>query len=101
VATEAPVSTGTRPYTRRARGDLELPHEKPVIVPALGERDPSIHAWADARFWADIMSEHALFFALLVPEELAARGDRSGADREHHRSAARGSRPARSAEVHR
>jgi hypothetical protein len=73
VATGTPVSTRTRTYTRRADGDLELPYEKPVIVPTLDERDPSVHAWADARFWADIMSEHAFFFALLMPEELAAR----------------------------
>jgi hypothetical protein len=44
-----------------------------VIVPTPEERDPTVHAWADARFWADIMSEHAFFFALLMPEEVAAR----------------------------
>ncbi len=73
MATLAPISTRTRTYTRRASGDLELPYEKPVIVPVPEERDATVHAWADARFWADIMSEHAFFFALLMPEELAAR----------------------------
>ncbi len=73
MAIATPVSTRTRTYTRQASGDLELPYEKPVIVPAADERDPGIHAWADARFWADIMSEHAFFFALLMPEEVAAR----------------------------
>ncbi len=67
------IATATRTYTRRGNGDLELPFEKPVIVPNADDRDPAVHAWADARFWADIMSEHAFFFALLMPEELAAR----------------------------
>jgi len=69
----APVSAGTRTYTRRGNGQLERPYEKPVIVPHADEDDATVHAWADARFWADIMSEHALFFALLMPEELAAK----------------------------
>jgi hypothetical protein len=51
----------------------ESASEKLVIVPKLDDRDPAAHAWADARFAADIMAEHALFFALLMPEELAAR----------------------------
>ena len=69
----APVSAKTRTYTRQGNGHLELPYEKPVVVPRPGEDDATVHAWADARFWADIMSEHALFFALLMPEELASR----------------------------
>lgn len=69
----APTSTPTRTYTRQGNGNVELPYEKPVVLPVPEEADPSIHAWADARFWAEIMSEHALFFALLMPEELAAR----------------------------
>jgi hypothetical protein len=69
----APVSAKTRTYTRQGSGQLELPYEKPVIVPRPDEDDATVHAWADARFWADIMSEHALFFALLMPEELASR----------------------------
>jgi hypothetical protein len=69
----APVSARTRTYTRQGNGQLELPYEKPVIVPRPDEDDATVHAWADARFWADIMSEHALFFALLMPEELASK----------------------------
>ena len=69
----APVAARTRTYTRQGNGQLELPYEKPVIVPHAEEDDATVHAWADARFWADIMSEHALFFALLMPEELAAK----------------------------
>jgi hypothetical protein len=59
-------------YTRNGTEQLESPFEKPVVLP--GESDPSVanHAWADARFCTDIMSEHALFFALLIPPELAA-----------------------------
>src|SRR5688572_12851514 len=47
--------------------------EKVVILPTREDRDPAHHAWADARFAADILAEHALFFALLMPEELAAK----------------------------
>ena len=51
----------------------ESPAEKLVVLPKLDDRSLAAHAWADARFAADIMAEHALFFALLMPEELAAR----------------------------
>ena len=51
----------------------ESPAEKLVILPKLDDRNVAAHAWADARFAADIMAEHALFFALLMPEELAAK----------------------------
>ena len=51
----------------------ESPAEKLVIVPKLDDHDVAAHAWADARFASDIMAEHALFFALLMPEELAAK----------------------------
>jgi hypothetical protein len=44
-----------------------------MLLPKREDDDPSRHAWADARFAADILAEHALFFALLMPEELAAR----------------------------
>jgi hypothetical protein len=63
-------------YTRKGDGALELPFEKPVILPKAGDADLARHAWADVRFAADIMAEHALFFALLMPEELAAKADR-------------------------
>lgn len=67
-------------YTRKsghetvaAAKDVERPYEKPVIMPATEDMDPARHAWADARFATDIMAEHALFFALLMPPELAAK----------------------------
>jgi hypothetical protein len=53
-------------------GVIEQPYEKVVLVPAPDDQDPARHAWADARFATDIMAEHALFFALLMPPELAA-----------------------------
>ena len=58
-------------YTRSGGTAVEKPYEKPVIVPTDDDLDPGRHAWADARFATDIMAEHALFFALLMPEELA------------------------------
>ncbi len=67
------ASMRTRTHTRQGNGRLELPYEKSVVVPNPDEQDPTVHAWVDARFWADIMSEHAFFFALLMPEEVAAR----------------------------
>src|SRR5688572_13590125 len=62
-------------YTRReGQGQQpEAPYEKPVILPQADDNDPAAHAWADARFATDIMAEHGVFFALLMPEELAAR----------------------------
>ena len=54
-------------------GGPESSYETVVILPKADDRDPAHHAWADARFAADILAEHALFFALLMPEELAAR----------------------------
>lgn len=61
-----------RIYTRGGSPEKEPErYEKSVILPAEGEKDPTAHAWADARFATDIMAEHGLFFALLMPEELA------------------------------
>ncbi|HUS20440.1 MAG TPA: DUF2935 domain-containing protein [Aeromicrobium sp.] len=61
-------------FTRSPGGTgPETPTEKVMILPKAGDNDPSNHAWADARFTADILAEHALFFALLMPEELAAK----------------------------
>jgi hypothetical protein len=54
-------------------GGPESSYEKVVILPSRSDSDPAHHAWADARFAADILAEHALFFALLMPEELAAK----------------------------
>jgi hypothetical protein len=49
----------------------ESKYEKVVILPNADDKDASNHAWADARFATDILSEHGLFFALLMPDELA------------------------------
>jgi hypothetical protein len=62
---------GFHTYTRSGDATLESPYEKPVIVPEQADQSPANHAWADAKFATDIMSEHALFFALLMPPELA------------------------------
>lgn len=66
------TSTPFHTYTRSGDDTLEQPYEKPVVVPAQHDQSVSRHAWADARFATDVMSEHALFFALLMPVELAA-----------------------------
>jgi len=58
-------------YTRSGGREIEQPFEKPVIVPAVGNPDPAAHAWADALFATDILAEHGLFFALLMPPEVA------------------------------
>ena len=50
----------------------ESQYEKVMVLPKTEDDDPSRHAWADARFAADILAEHALFFALLMPQEVAA-----------------------------
>jgi hypothetical protein len=49
----------------------ESRYEKLMVLPKMEDDDPARHAWADARFAADILAEHALFFALLMPEEVA------------------------------
>jgi len=58
-------------YTRSGGREIEQPFEKPVVVPGVGNQDPAAHAWADARFATDILAEHGLFFALLMPPEVA------------------------------
>jgi hypothetical protein len=63
--------TDLRVHTRSGSSNVESDYEKPVILPAARNKDPSTHAWADARFATDIMAEHALFFALLMPPEVA------------------------------
>ena len=50
----------------------ESRYEKVMVLPNADDPDPARHAWADARFAADILAEHALFFALLMPQEVAA-----------------------------
>jgi hypothetical protein len=79
----------------------ESKFEKVVVVPNRDDRDPSNHAWADARFATDILSEHGLFFALLMPPELAKeeRAEALGFYREFgelHREVAATQPPARS-----
>jgi hypothetical protein len=71
---------GLMVHTRDGTAHAESEFEKPMILPAIGEMSPSLHAWADARFITDILAEHALFFMLLMPEELAAP-ERAEADR--------------------
>ena len=68
------AAAGMETLTRSPGSDIpESPTEKLVVVPKLEDADVAAHAWADARFASDIMAEHALFFALLMPEELAAK----------------------------
>ena len=43
-------------YTRSGTSAIEEPFEKPVILPGQDSKDPSGHAWADARFATDIMA---------------------------------------------
>jgi len=79
----------------------ESKFEKVVVLPNRDDKDPSNHAWADARFATDILSEHGLFFALLMPEELAKeeRAEALGFYREFgemHRQVAATKPPARS-----
>ena len=62
-------TSGFVTYTRGGGADIEKPFEKTVIVPDLENKDPAAHAWADARFWVDIMAEHAVFFSLMMPPE--------------------------------
>lgn len=65
--------TGLVTYTRGGGKEPKSQYEKPVVVPAADNNDPAFHAWADARFATDIMAEHAFFFALLMPPEIAAK----------------------------
>ncbi len=67
------TQSGLVTYTRGGGEKLEGAYEKPVVLPAADNSDPAVHAWADARFATDIMAEHALFFALLMPPEVAAK----------------------------
>ena len=46
---------------------------KPVYVPAATANDPASLSHADNLFWTDILAEHALFFALLMPGDDLAR----------------------------
>jgi hypothetical protein len=68
---ESQDQSGLMVYTRGGGREVEQPFEKPVVVPTAENKDPVAHAWADARFAVDIMAEHAIFFALLMPPEVA------------------------------
>jgi DUF2935 family protein len=67
------AETGMQMYTRSGTEEVEKPFEKPVILPTEDNQDPAAHAWADARFATDIMAEHGVFFALLMPPEVAEK----------------------------
>src|SRR5918994_576225 len=71
----SPAVAGSMDVLRRSpRANApESGYEKLMVLPKMGDDDVGKHAWADARFGADILAEHALFFALLMPEELAAK----------------------------
>jgi hypothetical protein len=69
-------------YTRDGSAQAESSYEKPMLLPAPDQNDPALHGWADARFALDIMAEHALFFALLMPPEVAG-AERAEAQRFH------------------
>lgn len=71
-------------HTRSGGAQAESPFEKTMILPASDAKSPGLHAWSDARFAVDIMAEHALFFVLLLPPELAAV-ERADAERFHQR----------------
>lgn len=63
----------TTQFVRYSRDGVVAPaskYEKLVMLPALSEKDPCVHAYADACFAVDIMAEHALFFVMLMPPEL-------------------------------
>ena len=50
---------------------------KPIYVTRSGSMDPIEHSVADTLFWGDIMMEHAMFFAMLMPgpENAKPRGE--------------------------
>lgn len=73
---------GITVHTRTGGGSAESKFEKPMLLPADGEQDQGLHAWADARFAIDIMAEHALFFILLMPPEVAS-AERADAEQFH------------------
>ena len=69
-------------YTYSDGDGADSPFEKAVILPSPGAMEPTTHAWVDARFATDIMAEHALFFTLLMPIEVAPKA-RKEAQRFH------------------
>lgn len=77
-----PHMPGFSIHTRSGGDQTESPTEKPVILPAMDQQAANLHAWADARFVVEIMAEHAFFFVLLMPPEVAA-AERADAERFH------------------
>lgn len=73
---------GITVHTRRPDGMRDSKFEKFVVLPSQDEQSAALHAWADARFAIDIMAEHALFFVLLMPPEVAA-AERAEAEEFH------------------
>lgn len=70
AASVAPVAT---PAAGTGRIATKNGGTKPVFVPQPGANDPVSLSLADNLFWTDILTEHALFFTLLMPgDELAA-----------------------------
>lgn len=48
---------------------VERGGDKPVYLPEEGSRDVAAWSLAENLFWVDIMAEHALFMALMMPTE--------------------------------
>lgn len=70
----ATLPPGLTLHTRTGRsGEEPELFEKTLILPELTEKDPAKHAWTEALYTTDVMAEHALFFSLLMPEELASK----------------------------
>lgn len=69
-------------HTRSGGETAESEYEKPMLLPEPGQQDAGLHIWSDARFAIDIMAEHALFFALLMPPETAGQ-ERTEAEQFH------------------
>ena len=88
MVTTSEVRPSTAPadfvvFARAGGETAEGPTEKLVFLPSRDEQSPALHAFADARFWVDIMMEHALFFTMLMPEETVRK---SGARRNSSRN---------------
>jgi hypothetical protein len=73
-----------RQGSARMRGRHDAPpesrYEKQMILAESTNMEPRDLAWADARFAVDIMSEHSLFFSMLMPEEVAPDEKRQAQD---------------------
>lgn len=54
-------------HSRRPQAREETPLAHPVVLPLQGDLDPCRLAWAEARFALELLTEHSLFFILLMP----------------------------------